>query len=64
LIAREIPTAIPTRTSQGMDGDKSLGQATISVTDVYNSDFDWPEGTVIECMRIVLIFPKSTESAN
>ncbi len=47
-----------------MDGDKSLGQATISVTDVYNSDFDWPEGTVIECMRIVLIFPKSTESAN
>jgi len=64
LISRERLTVIPTRTSQGMDGNKTLGQATISVTDIYNSDFDWPEGTVIKYMRIVQIFPKSTGSAN
>lgn len=64
LVAREKPNAIPTRTSRGIDGNKTLGQATISVTDIYNSDFDWPENTVIKYMRIVQIFPKSTGAAN
>lgn len=51
---------IPTRTSQGLDGNKNLGQATISVSNIYESDFEWPEGVNITHMRIIQIFPKYT----
>ncbi len=59
---QQTPPIIPTRTSRGEDGNKSLGTATIAVSNIYESDFDWPENTKITAMRIIQIFPKYTSA--
>jgi len=64
VVSRSKPPTIPQSTSQGEDGDKSLPQATITVLNMYESDFEWPENTEIHYMRIVQIFPKSTQVLN
>ena len=42
--------------------DRASKQKTglIAVTDVYDGDFKWPEGTKISALRVVQIFPKTT----
>jgi len=49
---------LPTKTFQGeRSGRPDHYPATISVTDVYESDMPWPEDVTIKWMRIVQIFP-------
>jgi hypothetical protein len=58
LRARKAPPAIPTMTYQGQR-HKAPGhkRATISVMNVYEADFKWPEKTKIKSLRIMQIFP-------
>jgi hypothetical protein len=63
---RARPPVIPTATCQAKvdqlpDGDNS---GTIAIQNVYASDFKWPEGTRIEAIRVVRLFPKSTFHMN
>ncbi len=59
LRSREKPPSIP---DQSWSGERSLEQnrpkAVISVNNVNISDFEWPEGTKIEALRIIQIVPK------
>ena len=38
--------------------------ATVAVANVYDSDFQWPEGTKIEALRIIQLLPKTTPAPN
>lgn len=62
LHARSRPPVLATATVQARvdQTDDQPPIATVSVMNVYESDFDWPEGTTIESLRIVQLFPKST----
>jgi len=55
---RKAPPVIPTMTYQG-ERYKKPGhkRATISVMNVYESDFDWPAKTKIKAIRVVQLFP-------
>lgn len=57
---RDKPPAIPYKTALNKESQHHE-KATISVADVYNSDFDWPSGVVeqkkIKALRIVQIYP-------
>ncbi len=58
LRPRPKPPVIPTATWQGeRKGTEGHTRATISIADVYVSDMPWPEGTSIERLRIVQLFP-------
>lgn len=62
LRPRARPPVIPSATCQAKidqlpDGDTS---GSIAIQNVYTSDFKWPEGTRIEAIRVVQLFPKST----
>jgi len=56
--ARPKPTSIPVQTYQG-ERRKDSPKATISVQNVYEADFEWPEGTKITQLRVVQIIPKA-----
>ncbi len=59
LRPREKQTVIPDKTYSGpRDTVKNRPKATISLTNVYNSDFEWPTGTKIEALRIIQVVPK------
>lgn len=61
LSPRRRPPVIPTRTLQAKAdqlGGESLAMGTVSVMNVYESEYAWPEGTKIKELRIVNIFPK------
>jgi hypothetical protein len=59
---------IPRQTVQAACDIEAAGgeipPATIAVMNVYDSDFDWPEGTRIEALRIIHIPPKTTSPVN
>ena len=59
--ARLVPPVIPTMVEKA-DGPSPTG--TVAVIDVYDSDFEWPEGADVKALRIVQIFPKSTPSVD
>jgi hypothetical protein len=66
LRPRTKPRIIPSMTTQAVE-DKALmpaSPATISVMNIYDSDFKWPEGSKVTAMRIVQLFPKATHNAN
>ena len=66
LRPRTKPRIIPSMTTQAVE-DKALmpkRPATISVMNIYDSDFKWPEGAKVTSMRIVQLFPKATHNAN
>jgi len=50
------------RTSRGSDVHVSPGDgsSTIAVTNVYDSDFQWPEQTEIAAIRVIQVLPKTT----
>ncbi len=67
LRPRRRPPVIPDRTTQSLAGRKALGsdhRATIAVMNVYDADFQWPEGTEIKALRIMQLLPKSTAPPN
>ncbi|MHC4917683.1 MAG: HzsA-related protein, partial [Planctomycetota bacterium] len=64
---RKRPPIIPTRTWQAKvdrTGDEDLSMGTVTVMNVYESVFPWPEGTRIKELRIINIFPKATPPAD
>jgi hypothetical protein len=54
LAPREQPPAIPSRTFQGeRAGTEGHVRATISLLNIYQSDFTWPANTRIKALRVV-----------
>jgi hypothetical protein len=39
-------------------------RATVAVMNVYDADFDWPEGTRIDALRVIQVLPKTTPPPN
>jgi len=68
LRARPVPPVIPTRTLQtAKDKRKANGNAlqeTITIMNVYDSDFVWPEGARVCALRIIQALPKTTPPPN
>ncbi len=68
LRPRRKPPVIPTRTVQTADDINKAGggrpQETITVINVYNSDFEWPADTRIAALRIIHVLPKSNPTSN
>lgn len=60
--ARKKPPVIPTATWQGERGTPEVRRARISVMNVYESDFEWPENTKITSLRIIQHVPKPWSS--
>ena len=46
------------------EGSESKRPATVAVMNVYDSDFEWPEGTRIAQLRVIQVLPKSTPAPN
>jgi hypothetical protein len=67
LRPRPRPPVLFESTTQTVRGKKALGGervATISVMNVYDSDFEWPEDTRITHLRVIQVLPKSTAPPN
>jgi len=56
--ARKKPPVVPTATWQGERNNPEAPRATISVMNVYESDFEWPKNTKITAIRIIQHIPK------
>lgn len=61
LRARPVPPIVPDGSQRAEPGEPA--EATVAVMDVYNSQFEWPEGTKIKALRIYQIMPLSVASA-
>jgi hypothetical protein len=59
---RKKPPVVPTATWQGQRNTPEVPRATISVMNVYESDFEWPENTRITSLRIIQHVPKPWSS--
>lgn len=57
--ARPIPNAIPV-SEQVANPDDGI----VNIINVYDSMLDFPEGTVIEGLRIIQVYPKTTPNAD
>jgi hypothetical protein len=67
LRPRKKPPVIPERTTQTLAARKAAGgdrPATVSVMNVYDADFEWPEGTKIDALRVIQLLPKATAPPN
>ncbi len=68
LRARPVPPVIPTRTVQTAKDKLKAGdrhpQETITIVNVYDSDFDWPQGSKVTAIRIIQALPKTTPPPN
>ncbi len=67
LRARPRPPVIPTRTRQSRASIAQMGpgpRATISLMNVYDSDFEWPAHTRVTALRIIQALPKTTAPPN
>ena len=70
LVARKRPPIIPSRTRQAIEDIKLMGPAkdpkwgTVTVSNVYEAEFPFPKGTKITALRLISIFPKSTQNAD
>ncbi len=58
------PAIPPMRIPSIVEASKDKPMGEVLVLDIYNSDFEWPENTQIDAIRVVQIFPKSTASQN
>ena len=65
---RPMPPVIPSGTTQAARDQKTPEDAnrpaTVALMNVYDSDFEWPQGTRIESLRIIQVLPKSTAPPN
>jgi hypothetical protein len=60
---RPVPPAIPEATVQSAAAKKAAGgdrPATAAVMNVYDGDFQWPQGTTISALRVIQLLPKVT----
>ncbi len=68
LRPRAKPPVIPHQTAVGIPTGSApsvaKGNETISVMNVYDSRFEWPEGTTITALRVIQVLPKTTPSNN
>jgi hypothetical protein len=68
LRPRPRPPVIPSRTVQTAEDIKEAGgicpQETITVVNVYDSDFEWPKGAKVTKLRIIQVLPKTTPPPN
>jgi len=64
LRPRTRPPVIPVQTAQAAEDAGKARQATVAVMNMYDSDFEWPEGTRITDLRIIQLLPKSTHPPN
>ncbi len=68
LRPRKRPPVIPTRTIQtAKDVEKNGAEdlkETITVVNVYDSDFKWPKGAKVTALRIIQLLPKTTPPPN
>ena len=68
LRPRPRPPVIPSGTVQtARDIEKAGGkvpQETVTIVNVYDSDFDWPEGSKVAALRIIQLLPKTTAPPN
>ncbi len=64
LAPRPMPPVIPTATTQFASAKDHDRPATIAVMNIYDADFEWPEGTVIKELRIIQVLPKTTPAPN
>jgi len=68
LRSRPEPPVIPSRTVQmAEDMEKAGGvcpQETITLVNVYDSDFEWPQGAKVTRLRIIQVLPKTTPPPN
>jgi hypothetical protein len=64
LRSRPRPPVIPFMTKQPeetrAEGEPMPNDGTVAVMDVYDADFDWPEGAQVEKLRVIQLFPKAT----
>ena len=59
---RAKPPVLAARTRQGVDAGSNPPKATLSVLNVYTSDFKWPEGAKVKWLRIIHYLPKTTNA--
>ncbi|MHC4094791.1 MAG: HzsA-related protein [Planctomycetota bacterium] len=68
LRTRPRPPIIPSKTVQTAEAIRKAGgkipQETISIVNIYDSDFIWPEGTKVKSLRIIQALPKTTAPPN
>ncbi len=65
LRKRSKPPVIPTRTIQtARNTEQAQQKETITVVNVYDSDFEWPVGTIVTALRIIQVLPKTTAPPN
>ncbi|MFH1716726.1 MAG: hypothetical protein ABIF19_05200 [Planctomycetota bacterium] len=68
LRPRPVPPVIPSRTIQTADDMEKAGgvcpQETITLVNVYDSDFKWPQGAKVTRLRIIQVLPKTTPPPN
>ena len=58
------PVIPPATTPQAAGPGDAAGPATVTVVNVYDSDFDWPADTRIKALRIIQVLPKTTAPPN
>ncbi len=61
LRPRKRPPRIPVRTVQAKadrQGGEDLSMGTVSVMNIYEGEYEWPEGTRIKELRVINVFPK------
>ena len=68
LQGRPTPPVVPSATMQAARDRKGKSQqdmkATVAIMNVYDSDFEWPEGTTIDALRVLQVLPKTTAPPN
>jgi len=68
LRRRHKPPVVPSGTVQTARDIKKAGgkvpQETITIVNVYDSDFAWPEGSKVAALRIIQALPKTTPPPN
>jgi hypothetical protein len=68
LRPRPRPPVIPGKTVQTAEAIRKVGgkipQETITIINIYDSDFIWPEGTKVTALRIIQALPKTTPPPN
>ena len=64
LRPRPRPPVIPDATTQSARARGGGEPPSVLILNVYESDFDWPEGTEIKRLRIVQCLPKTTGTHN
>jgi hypothetical protein len=63
---RAVPPLIPDATTQTARAKAEHGErpATIAVLNVYDSDFQWPQGAEVKALRVIQLLPKTTAPPN